>query len=82
MKVLLQRVSRASVSTNGRIEGKIGTGLLALAGFGKSDTEEDLEWMETKMEEIQNLIRFLPCIKFDGTEEEAKMIINKFRREG
>ena len=49
MKVLLQRVSRASVSTNGSIAGEIGPGLLALAGFGKSDTEEDLEWMSRKI---------------------------------
>jgi D-tyrosyl-tRNA(Tyr) deacylase len=49
MKTLLQRVSRASVSTHGSIAGEIGPGLLALVSFGKSDTEEDLEWMSRKI---------------------------------
>jgi len=49
MKVLLQRVSRASVSTQGSIAGEIGTGLLALVSFGRSDAEEDLEWMSRKI---------------------------------
>ncbi|RKZ09721.1 D-tyrosyl-tRNA(Tyr) deacylase [Candidatus Fermentibacteria bacterium] len=49
MKTLLQRVSRASVSAQGRVAGEIGPGLLALVSFGKSDTEEDLEWMSRKI---------------------------------
>lgn len=53
MKVLLQRVSGASVLSEGRIVGEIGPGLLALTGFGKSDTEEDLEWMSKKITGIR-----------------------------
>jgi D-aminoacyl-tRNA deacylase len=49
MKVLLQRVSRASVSSGGVVSGEIGPGLLALVGFGRSDTEEDLQWMTRKI---------------------------------
>lgn len=49
MKALLQRVSRASVSAQGSVAGEIGSGLLALVSFGKSDTEEDLEWMSKKI---------------------------------
>lgn len=49
MKALLQRVSRASVSSGGRLRGRIGGGLLVLAGFGRSDTVEDLEWMAGKI---------------------------------
>ena len=49
MKTLLQRVSRASVSTRSNIAGEIGPGLLALVSFGRSDTEEDLEWMSRKI---------------------------------
>ena len=53
MKVLLQRVSRASVSIDGKITGEIERGLLALTGFGKSDTEKDLEWMSKKVTELR-----------------------------
>ena len=49
MKTLLQRVSRASVSTQDSIAGEIGHGLLALVSFGRSDTKEDLEWMSRKI---------------------------------
>ncbi len=37
MRVVIQRVSDATVSVNGNSVGEIGTGLLALVGFGKAD---------------------------------------------
>ena len=49
MKALLQRVSGASVYIDGRMHSTIGSGLLVLAGFGRSDTENDLEWMIRKI---------------------------------
>lgn len=48
MKVLLQRVSSASVSVNGKVVGKIGNGLLLLIGIAKEDSETDLGWMAEK----------------------------------
>jgi len=49
LKALIQRVSSASVSSEGILRGSIGRGLLVLAGFGRSDTERDLEWMTGKV---------------------------------
>ncbi|HVH68848.1 MAG TPA: D-aminoacyl-tRNA deacylase [Gemmatimonadales bacterium] len=49
MRVVLQRVSRAAVRVNGRVTGSIGVGLLVLAGFAASDTEETLTWMADKI---------------------------------
>ncbi|MBD3278261.1 MAG: D-tyrosyl-tRNA(Tyr) deacylase [Candidatus Aegiribacteria sp.] len=49
MKVLLQRVSSASVSVDGSVSGAVGPGLLALTGFGRADSEKDLEWMAGKI---------------------------------
>ena len=37
MRVVLQRVRRASVTIQGRIAGEIGHGLVVLVGFGASD---------------------------------------------
>jgi D-tyrosyl-tRNA(Tyr) deacylase len=48
MRLLLQRVSRASVTVEGGIVGQIGPGLLALAGFGQADTDEILRSMLRK----------------------------------
>lgn len=49
MRVILQRVSEASVTVDGEIIGSIGNGLLILAGFGKDDTEENIEAMVNKI---------------------------------
>ena len=43
MKVVIQRVSRASVSVEGQMTGQIGRGLLILLGVAQEDTEEDLQ---------------------------------------
>jgi len=49
LKALVQRVSRASVSSGGQVRGQIGRGLLVLTGFGRSDSKKDLEWMTNKI---------------------------------
>lgn len=49
MRVVLQRVSRASVTVDGRVTGSIGTGSLILAGFAPGDTESQLQWMADKV---------------------------------
>ena len=41
MKVVLQRVSRASVKVRGSLRGEIGSGLLVLLGIAHGDREED-----------------------------------------
>lgn len=53
MKALLQRVSRASVSVHGNRIGSIDAGILALIGFGRNDSEEDLRWMARKIRELR-----------------------------
>ena len=49
MRVTIQRVSEASVIINGQVKSSIGNGLLVLAGFEEADTQEDLEWMSSKI---------------------------------
>ncbi len=49
MRVTIQRVSEASVIVNGQVKSSIGNGLLVLAGFEEADTQEDLEWMSSKI---------------------------------
>ena len=48
MKVLLQRVSKASVSIDGRIVGSIQRGLVALVGVANGDTESDVRYLALK----------------------------------
>jgi D-tyrosyl-tRNA(Tyr) deacylase len=49
VRVVLQRVSRARVSIDGRICGEIGSGYVLLAGFAAADNDETLRWMSEKV---------------------------------
>ena len=49
MKIVLQRVSRASVTVEERVKGRIGEGYMALVGITDTDTEEILKYMAEKM---------------------------------
>lgn len=49
MKIVLQRVSRASVTIAEKVKGQIGKGYLALLGITDTDTEEILRYMAEKM---------------------------------
>lgn len=49
MRALLQRVSQASVTVNGRITGKIGKGLVILLGVTHSDGPSQADWLANKI---------------------------------
>ena len=49
MRIVLQRVTRASVTVDGEIIGKIGTGFMLLFGVGHEDTEDDCRRLADKI---------------------------------
>ena len=49
MKVVIQRVSSASVTIAGSVRCAIGEGLLVLLGVGHEDSEEDIQWLVRKV---------------------------------
>ena len=49
MRVVLQRVSRAKVTIEGRISGAIERGFCLLVGFTHTDTIEQVRWMAEKV---------------------------------
>ena len=49
MRVLVQRVTDASVSVEGAVRGAIGPGLLVLAGIRADDGQDDIEWLARKI---------------------------------
>lgn len=49
MRIVIQRVSRASVKVDNVVTGEIGNGLLVLVGIEDADTNEDIEWVSKKI---------------------------------
>ncbi len=49
MRIVIQRVSHASVTINQQVKSSIGRGYLILLGIGKDDTEEDINWLVKKV---------------------------------
>jgi len=49
MRAVIQRVSKASVSIDGRIHAKIKEGLLVLLGIEDADNKDDIEWLSGKI---------------------------------
>ncbi len=49
MRAIIQRVSSASCSVNGKITGQIGTGFMVLLGIEDSDNEDDIIWLAQKI---------------------------------
>ena len=49
MKVIIQRVTKVSVTIHGNIKSSIGSGLLILLGIEDADTDEDIEWLSAKI---------------------------------
>jgi D-tyrosyl-tRNA(Tyr) deacylase len=53
MRVVIQRVNRASVSIDGIIKSEIGEGLMILVGVEDTDTEEDIKWLAGKISRLR-----------------------------
>ena len=49
MRIIAQRVKRASVSINGELFSSIGHGILLLVGIENEDNEEDILWLSNKI---------------------------------
>jgi D-tyrosyl-tRNA(Tyr) deacylase len=53
MRIVLQRVSTASVTIENIVHGKIGVGLLLLLGVAPEDTAEDAAWLAQKVAKLR-----------------------------
>lgn len=53
MRVVVQRVSKASVTVNEKLVASIKTGLLVLLGIENSDTQEDIDWLTRKITNLR-----------------------------
>ncbi len=53
MRILIQRVSRASVEIDGAEFSRIGAGMLLFVGIEEVDTDEDIEWLTGKVARLR-----------------------------
>jgi len=53
MRVVIQRVSEANVTIEGKINGQISEGFLLLAGIESEDTQEDADWIVGKINQMR-----------------------------
>jgi D-aminoacyl-tRNA deacylase len=53
MRVVIQRVKKASVTIDGRIKDEIGPGLLVLCGIEDMDDMSDVEWLSSKIAQLR-----------------------------
>lgn len=79
MRILIQRVEKASVSVDGCLKGKINKGLLIFVGISKSDTNSDIEYVVDKSVNL----RLFPDVngKFHFSVRDIKgelMVISQF----
>jgi D-aminoacyl-tRNA deacylase len=53
MRVVVQRVTEATVTIDNKIKGQIGSGLLVLVGFEENDSKDDIEWLSKKVIQLR-----------------------------
>ncbi|WP_298237428.1 D-aminoacyl-tRNA deacylase [uncultured Algibacter sp.] len=53
MRVVIQRVSKASVAIEGNVVASIDSGLLILVGIIEEDTQEDVKWLTNKIANLR-----------------------------
>jgi D-tyrosyl-tRNA(Tyr) deacylase len=71
MRLVIQRVSRASVTIDGKVKSAIGRGYLILIGIEETDNEEDIDWLVKKVIGLrvfddENGVMNLPIGDVDG----------------
>ena len=71
MRIVIQRVTEASVTIHGQVKGAIKTGMLVLVGIEETDTNEDIDWLCGKIARLrifpdQNGVMNLSLMEING----------------
>ncbi len=79
MRAVVQRVNRAKITINGKIEKQMGPGLVVLLGIEREDRAQDIEWLSGKIGRLRifddgNGVMNLPVTEHGG----QVMIVSQF----
>jgi D-tyrosyl-tRNA(Tyr) deacylase len=75
MRLLIQRVDRASVTVDGTVTGQIGKGLLVLLGIGQGDDEKTAILMAEKTIRLRIFEDASEKINFDVTQAAGNVLV-------
>ena len=75
MRVLIQRVTKASVTIENNIKSQIGKGLLILLGIEDSDNKEDIEWLCNKITNLRIFNDKDGVMNLSALDTEADMLV-------
>lgn len=75
MRILVQRVNRASVTIDGRVHSHIGRGLLVLVGIEEADGQEDIEWLAGKLMRLRIFDDENGVMNLDVTQAGGDMLV-------
>ena len=79
MRVVAQRVSRASVTINGKVKSQIGMGMMILLGIEEADNEEDVEWLCAKLSKMRIFSAENDAMNLDINQiEGAFLVVSQF----
>ncbi|MDR1090871.1 MAG: D-tyrosyl-tRNA(Tyr) deacylase [Prevotella sp.] len=79
MRILVQRVTKASVTIDDNIKSKIGKGILIFVGIEEADNKEDIEWLANKIVNLrifddENGVMNKPAIETNA----AMLVVSQF----
>lgn len=79
MRVVIQRVTRASVSISGDLRSSIGKGLLVLLGIESSDNNDDIDWLTGKIVRLRIFNDMSGIMNIPVTEAGGEiMVVSQF----
>ena len=75
MRIVAQRVSRASVTIGGQVKSAIGLGMMVLLGIEEADNEEDVEWLCGKLTKLRIFDDGNDAMNFDINQVEGSFLV-------
>ena len=75
MRIVIQRVSEASVTVDGELISKIGKGMMILLGIEDADTEEDVEWLCNKLSKLRIFSDENDAMNLDINQVEGSFLV-------
>lgn len=75
MRIVAQRVSRASVTIDGKVKSAIGMGMMVLLGIEEADNQEDVEWLCQKLSKLRIFSDDQDAMNLDINQVEGSFLV-------